>query len=293
MKKKVLVTGATGFVGKNLLKNLSNEFKTFGTYYSKRKEHHIFLDITDAKSVSKVFDKIKPEIVIHTAALPNVNFCETNKPLAKMINLTGSKNIINACKSQGAKLIFISTDYVFDGREGPYSEEAETNPLNLYGKLKLETELEIKHFLNDYLIIRTTNVYGYDLESKNFVMFVLETLKEGKEVIVANDQYGNPTYVKDLSKAIMELILKRKVGVYNVAGPDNINRVEFARIIADVWGCDPGLVIGKKTEELKQTALRPKRSGFVIDKIKNELETKMNSTKEGLKLMRDVSLTIQ
>ncbi|MHA2052901.1 MAG: SDR family oxidoreductase, partial [Candidatus Hodarchaeales archaeon] len=245
------------------------------------------------KSVSKVFDKIKPEIVIHTAALPNVNFCETNKPLAKMINLTGSKNIIKACKSHGAKLIFISTDYVFDGREGPYSEEAETNPLNLYGKLKLETELEMRRTLNDYLIIRTTNVYGYDPESKNFVMFILETLKEGKEVIVANDQYGNPTYVKDLSKAIMELILKRKVGVYNVAGPDNINRVEFARIIADVWGCDPGLVIGKKTEELKQTALRPKRSGFVIDKIKNELETKMNSTKEGLKLMRDVSLTIQ
>jgi dTDP-4-dehydrorhamnose reductase len=238
MRRKVLVTGATGFIGKNIVKNFSTEFETIGTFYSKKKKNHIFLDITDPEGVSMVFGEVKPEVVIHSAALPNVNYCETNKLLAKKINFTGSKNILNSCKSHGAKLIFISTDYIFDGEEGPYTEEAETNPLNYYGKLKLETELEIRGILKDYLIIRTTNVYGYDPESKNFVMFVIENLKEGKNVIVPNDQFGNPTYVEDLSKAILELVLKGKVGVYNVAGPDNINRVEFAKIIG---ACDgPG-----------------------------------------------------
>lgn len=286
MKKRVLVTGASGFVGKNLVSSLSGTFEVLGTYYSHKKQRLYYLDITDKRSVEDVFVEVKPAVVIHAAALPNVNYCETNKPLAKKINLDGTKNIIRACKQHDAKLIFISTDYIFDGKNGPYTEDGKANPLNYYGKLKLLAEEEIKRELKGYTIVRTTNIYGYDPESKNFVMSVLEKLRNGNQVLVAIDQYGNPTYAADLGNAIKELIIKNKSGIYNVAGPDNINRLEFAQKIAIVWGHDRSLITGKLTEELKQDAPRPKKSGFVIDKIKRELNTKMHNTLEGLRLMK-------
>jgi len=286
MKKRVLVTGASGFLGKNLVNKLSGEFDVFGTYYSSKRQGLHHLDITDEKSVEDVFAEIKPDVVIHAAALPNVNHCEMNKPLAKRINLDGTRNIIRACRQYKAKLIFISTDYIFDGKDGPYAEDGNANPLNYYGKLKLLAEEEIKRELKDYLVVRTTNIYGYDLESKNFVMSVLEKLRSGGQVLVAIDQYGNPTYAADFGKAVKELIMKNKSGIYNVAGPDNINRLEFAQKIAEVWGYDKSLITGKPTEELKQDASRPKKSGFVIDKIKRELNTKMHSTVEGLNRMK-------
>jgi dTDP-4-dehydrorhamnose reductase len=293
MSGRVLITGASGFVGKNLLKTLPPDFDIFGTHHSNKKDFLHFLDITISKNVDEIFENVKPNIVIHTAALPNVNYCEENRTLAKKINLDGTKNIIRGCIREGAKLVFISTDYVFDGEDGPYSEDAQTNPLNYYGELKLQAEEEIKKNLGDYLIIRTTNIYGFDSESKNFVMFVLEKLESRLEVVVANDQYGNPTYVEDLSRAIKELIIKKKTGVYNVAGPDNISRVEFGQTVAEVWGFDLDLIRGKTTKELNQDARRPKRSGFIIDKIKRELDIEMHDTMKGLELMRDVSLLNQ
>jgi len=287
MRKRVLVTGASGFVGKNLMSELSDKFVVSGTYYSRKKQGLHYLDITDEGSVGAVFAEIKPGVVIHAAALPNVNYCEINKPLAKKINLDGTRNIIRACKQHGAKLIFISTDYIFDGKDGPYAEDGNANPLNYYGKLKLLAEEEIKRELEGYIIVRTTNIYGYDPESKNFVMSVLEKLRNGTQVLAAIDQYGNPTYAADLGKAIGELIIKNKSGIYNVAGPDNINRLEFAQKIAVVWGYDKGLITGKLTEELKQEAPRPKKSGFIIEKIRKELDTKMLGVEEGLKLMKN------
>jgi dTDP-4-dehydrorhamnose reductase len=229
---------------------------------------------------------LRPEVVIHCAARPNVDWCELNPDEARSINLLPVKLLAEKCARIDAKLVFLSTDYVFDGAGGPYNENDATNPINVYGRLKLEGEQTIARLTDDHLIVRTTNVYGFDPESKNFLMAILPKLARGERVRVANDQFGNPTTVKDLCSVVRDLITRRCTGTFHVTGPDLVDRAEWLREAARVFKFDPGLVSGASTSELDQAAPRPKRSGLISDCIHLVVTRPLTGLNDGLFQMK-------
>lgn len=284
----ILIIGASGFVGSFLYKILSKQEDVVGTFYSRQPEIKglQYLDITDKKSVETLIRETKPTVIILTAALTYVDYCEDHQKEAFEINVLGTANVVMMAKEIKAKLVFFSSEYVFDGQFGPYSEVDPTNPINYYGKTKLTGEEIIIDNLEDYLIIRTTIVYGYDKDGKNFIMQIIRKNRDGERMNVPIDQYGSPTFRDNLVEVVIELIKRDKKGIYNVVGPEVINRFDFSTLAADILGLDKNLIIPKKTSELGQKAKRPLKAGLKIDKIKKEMGIKLLSPKEGLEIVK-------
>lgn len=284
----ILIIGASGFVGSLLYEILTREDKVVGTFYPRQLEVKglKYLDITDRKSVEALIKEIKPAVIILTAALTYVEYCEDHPKEAFEINVLGTTNVALMAKEINAKLVFFSTEYVFDGKAGPYSEEDQPNPISYYGKTKLEGEKVIRDNLGDYLIIRTTVVYGYEKDGKNFIMQLIQKNKAGLIMNVPVDQYGSPTFRDNLVEATIELIQKDKRGIYNVVGCEVINRFDFSILSAEILGLDKNLIIPKTTIELGQKAPRPLKAGLKIDKIRQEIDIKLLSPKEGLEILK-------
>lgn len=289
-KKTVLIVGASGLLGSKLFNAFSKDENclTFGTYFSNKAKNQVYLDITNEKSVKKIIEKYDPDCVICPAANPNVEYCEESPEETRKTNVLGIKNIIDNIKSKpNVKFVYFSSEYVFDGESGPYSEEDEPHPINEYGKQKLEVENIIKENLNNYLIIRTTVVYGWERKGKNFVIRVIKNLKNNKIMRVPSDQISSPTYANNMADAVKELVDKDRVGIYNLVGSDIMDRYEFAKNIADIFNLNYNLIIPVSTKELKQKAPRPLNAGLKIEKAKKELDTKLVGVKEGLELMKN------
>lgn len=287
---KVLVIGASGLVGGRLSRRLPREFDVYGTYHVKKPaglEGGILrpLDITDKNQATGLFKEFKPDVVIHTAAVTNVDYCEDHREEAWRVNVEGTRNLVELSRVMVAKLVFMSTDYIFDGKNGPYSEGDESSPINYYGLTKLEGEKLVEK-LDEHIIVRTTVVYGYDFESKNFAMQMLQKLGQNQKMNVPNDQYGNPTLADNLADAIAELILKDKNGVYNIVGADRVHRYDFALKIADAFNLNKGLITPVATEVLGQKARRPKNAGLKTDKAQAELDTELLSIGKALNIMK-------
>jgi len=284
----ILIIGASGFVGTLLYEILAKENEVIGTFYlqQSKKEGFQYLDIRDRKSVDTLIREIKPAVIILTAALTYVDYCETHQNEAFEINVLGTKNVVLMAKEMNSKFVFFSTEYVFDGKKGPYSEIDFPNPINYYGKTKLYGEKIIIDNLTDYLIIRTTVVYGYEKGGKNFIMQLIQKNKAGEAMNVPVDQYGSPTFRDNLVEATIELIQKDKRGIYNVVGSEVMNRFDFSILAAEILGLDKSLIIPKATSELGQQAPRPLNAGLKIDKIIQEIETKLLSPKEGLEILK-------
>lgn len=282
---RVIVTGASGFIGRSFLKVFSDE-TVVGTCFSRCGPGLMRVDIRDRAALEGFLTDFAPDVVIHNAARPTVDWCEHNIDDARLLNLSSTVNLAEACGRLSAKLVFLSTDYVFDGCDGPYREDDTTNPINVYGKLKLEAEQAIQERLHDYMIIRTTNVYGFDLQSKNFLMGILPRLARRELVRVAADQYGNPTLVHDLCSAVKRLVERGATGIFHVVGPDFVNRLEWAQSAARVFDLDPELIVGAVTEELAQPAPRPKRCGLVADRAGEILGEPLTDLRNGLSLMK-------
>lgn len=284
----ILIIGASGFVGSLLYEILTREDKVVGTFYPRQLEVKglKYLDITDRKSVEALIKEIKPAVIILTAALTYVEYCEDHPKEAFEINVLGTTNVALMAKEINAKLVFFSTEYVFDGKAGPYSEEDQPNPISYYGKTKLEGEKVIRDNLGDYLIIRTTVVYGYEKDGKNFIMQLIQKNKAGLIMNIPIDQYGSPTFRDNLVEATIELIQKDKRGIYNVVGCEVINRFDFSILSAEILGLDKNLIIPKTTIELGQKAPRPLKAGLKIDKVRQEIDIKLLSPKEGLEILK-------
>lgn len=283
-KKRILIIGASSQIGKRLYGILSKEYSLIGTYCKNKIENLMYLDITNKKEVFLIFEKTKPDITILTSSLTNVNRCESEKNLARRINVLGTKNVVSLAEKYNTKLLFFSTDYIFDGKNGPYSEEAIPSPINYYGKTKAEGEEMVKS-LKDYLIIRTTGVFSYD-RGTNFVLQIIEALNKNREIKVSKDQYANPILADNLAECVKELLLRDKMGIWNISGDTYLSRYEFALLIAEVFSLDKRLIIALPTNQLHQEARRPLRGGLIIEKAKRELKTKILSAKDGLILMR-------
>ncbi len=244
-------------------------------------------DITDIKKLNLLTKKIEPLMIINCASLTNVDACETEPEKARAINVGGVENLIELCQSSNAHLIQISTDYVFDGTSGPYSENDETNPINHYGKTKLEAELALVESGINWTILRTNVLFSEDLTEKaSFVSWVYNNLKNNEKISVVNDQFGNPTFVNHLAYAIEKIIEQDAHGIYHYAGRDYLNRFEFALQIADAFELDNRLINKTTTRSLKQMAPRPYKAGLKSDKIEAELEINTYNLKESLLVIK-------
>ncbi|HIE05076.1 MAG TPA: dTDP-4-dehydrorhamnose reductase [Candidatus Latescibacteria bacterium] len=254
---RVVVTGSTGLLGRKVLRTaLGRGWDAVGI---SRKD----AELSDGGAVRKALSKLSPDVVVHTAAWTDVDGCEKDRERAWMVNVEGTRHIAEACREFGAKVVYISTDYVFDGRYGPYGEEVLPHPLNYYGWTKLGGEVAVLSSSEGNLVVRTMVLYGWaEGVRSNFVLWLLENLWEGRRVKVVTDQWGNPTLADDLAEAVLDLLEAGCSGIVNYAGGDFWTRYEMALEVAGRLGVDQGLIVPVRTDQLGQVAKRPLRSGL-------------------------------
>jgi dTDP-4-dehydrorhamnose reductase len=272
---KVLILGARGMLGKDLVPILSVENQGLGRDIDD-------FDITDRKRVQEEIEALHPEVVVNAAAYTDVDGCESGRELAFSVNAEGARNIALACAKTQARMIHLSTDYIFNGDSGiPYREEELPSPLNVYGASKLQGERYIQETLRNYLIIRTEWLYGR--HGKNFVDTILIKAGQQKELRVVDDQRGAPPFTKDLSLAVSKLIRIEARGILNVTNSGSCTWFEFARQILREKGLNHVQVVPISSAELARPARRPAYS--VMDCRRYELLTgrKMRSWEEALK----------
>jgi dTDP-4-dehydrorhamnose reductase len=230
---------------------------------------------------------VRPTLILLPAAQPNVDRCETEPVESERINVAGTRNVAAAAARAGARLVYFSTDYVFDGRAGPYPPDAATTPIQVYGRHKLAAETLIRETVADHLIARICGVYGYQAEGKNFVMALTRLAAAGQRMRVPSDQWGTPTLAENLADAIHELALSDHRGIVHPVGPDFLTRIDFARLAAEVFGYDTGFLDPVSTPELKQAAARPLRGGLDNRTTQALLRrTRLVGAREGLTTMR-------
>lgn len=284
---RVFIVGASGFIGRIMFEYLSREHETYGSFYSNSVGGLIHLDMTDQKEVKEILTSLKPDVIIHPAANPNVEYCEAHPKETWQVNVEGSRNLIEIARDIGAKFVYFSSDYVFDGTNGPYSEDDVPNPINEYGLQKLAVEKLIKNSLENYLIIRITIVYGWERRGKNFVMGLIQNLKNGVSMNIPFDQIGSPTYVNNMVQVVKELIESDKIGIYHVAGTDLMDRYTFAENVAEIFELDENLLIPVTTNQLGRIAKRPLKAGMKIDKVQKDVSIRVMNVREGLKNMKN------
>lgn len=286
-KLKAAVIGASGLVGQALMQVLeSHQYEVAGTYGSQPLPGLTRLDLGDAGGIRDYLRQSKPQVVFLTAAMTNVDYCEDHPEETFRINTEGARRVAEEASRLGSKLVFYSTDYIFDGENGPYDEEAKASPVSVYGRSKYEAERAILESLEDHLILRTTVVYGWNRRSKNFAMQLCHKLQGGAAMQVPEDQISSPTLVDYLAEASARLVQQEVRGIVNVVGKDLLARVEFARALARLFGLDPRLIVPVPTGNLKQRAPRPLRGGLKTEKFVGLLGTEPMALEEALKRLR-------
>ena len=278
-----LVIGASGLVGGHLLRVLSEaDVQVVGTYWGPSVPGLSPLNICDAGAVRECIKLTQPEVIYLPASLTNVDYCELHPDESFAVNVQGVRNVI--ASTSGIQIVYFSSDYVFGGDAGPYRESDPIQPLNVYGQHKILAEQALPETA---LIIRTTIVYGWEAEGKNFVYRLRKDLGAGKELRVPVDQIGNPTYAPNLARAVLSLVQIGSQGVYHVAGPKHISRFEFALEAARIFGLNVDLIKPVTTKELNQPALRPLIAGMVSGKSQSVLPFPLLDYQIGLHLFRD------
>jgi len=287
--RRILIVGASGLLGTKLYSIAMKKYEVFGTYYSHQLKGENFykLDARNRKEVFSLFEKIRPNVVFDFHSITDVDYCELYPEEAWQVNVDGTKNIAEACKTFGAKMVFISSDYVFDGKKNNYSEKDKPNPLNFYGKTKAIAEKVIEFLLSDFITIRTAVLYGVGgFGKKPFPLWVLENLKDGKEVKVVIDQFNNPTFADNLAEILLKLYEKDASGLFHVVGKDNVSRYEFALKVAEIFELDKNLIKPITSPELRQAALRPRKLELSTKKLERVLGVVPIGIEEGLRIVK-------
>ncbi|MBY0479224.1 MAG: NAD(P)-dependent oxidoreductase [Chitinophagaceae bacterium] len=280
---KVFVTGANGLLGQHLIRQLVEEGKfvihatgkgpsrlPYGqgngvTYHE--------LDITDFKRSQSLVEKLSPHIIIHAAAITQPNECATDKTNCWKTNVGATRTLIKAAQKTKSYFIYLSTDFVFDGTDGPYDEHAAPNPVNDYGESKLLGEEIVEMSGLHWAIVRTVLVYGGKVPGgrPNFIQWVKDKLTAGEKIKVVNDQFRTPTYVEDLAKGIILVLLKHAKGIYHISGKEMCTPYQLALLVANVLKADDSLIEQVTAETFKEPAKRPAKTGFIITKAVKEL----------------------
>ena len=284
--KRLFITGGSGLLGSRFRK-FSKDYEVISTYNRNVEENAVKLDITNEKDVLDKITSINPDLVIHPAALTNVDYCEDHQKEADQINAQGTLNMVKACEKVDAKLIYVSTDFVFDGEKGKYQENDKTNPISYYGLSKLKGEEFVINSNINYAIARVSVLYGWH-KNFNYVTWVINELNESNQINIVTDEFNSPTYAENAAEAILNIYSKDKEGIYHIAGDERINRFEFAKNIAQVFELDESLINPIKSSDLIRKAKRPMDSSLSVEKAKNDLDIKLLNTKEGLIEMKKV-----
>lgn len=286
--KKILVTGGSGLLGSRIVGLAKADHQIIPTHFRDSLfPNSMKLDITKKRSVFQIVQRIHPDIIIHTAAETNVDKCENNRVWAWKTNAESTGNLAEASEKTNAKMVYISTDYVFDGEKGMYTEEDKPNPVDYYGLTKLKGEEFLTQHSKDYVIARPSVVYGWNRRKLNFVTWIIESLRQGKNVQVVDDHFNSPTLADNLAEALFEVIESDLSGIYHIAGSERISRYEFSRKVAKAFDLDSGLIKPVRMKELKAwTAKRPRDSSLSIEKAQNKLKTRLLSVQESLNIMK-------
>lgn len=290
---RILVTGANGFSGYYLIQRLlQKKFAVIATgkgecrlpFTADSNFIYASMDFTDPFSVDAVFARFKPDVVVHAGAMSKPDECEMNQMLAYVVNVEGTVTLMTNAEEQKSFFIFLSTDFVFDGEKGMYREEDVPNPVNYYGKTKLEAEDIIKDYPYDWCIVRTVLVYGKNHSGgKNILTIVKDKLEKGEGYNVVDDQVRTPTYVDDLARGIVSVIEKRAKGIFHISGKDVLTPYQIAIATAEYLKLDTTLIKRVTAADFSQPARRPLMTGFIIDKARKELNYDPVSFMEGLK----------
>jgi len=293
IKNRILVTGANGMLGQRTVEFYSGKSRIELLSCSIEKEpvfkgvDYIACDISDREKIKKLIYDFCPDFIINTAAFTNVDLSENHRDTAWKTNVKGVEYITEAARILDAHIIQISSDYIFDGKDGPYEENATPNPVGYYGRTKLASENVLKIGGVLYTILRTNVLYGFAQNSRpDFVRWTILELSKGNRIKIVNDQQNNPTFIEDLVQAINKIIEFKKTGTYNIGGKEFLSRFDFTEIIADFFDLNKELIIPVKTDELKQAARRPLKSGLITLKAETELGYKPHSIKESLAIMK-------
>lgn len=293
--KKILVTGSNGLLGQKItdLSLAENNIVLIATSRGENRHpikngyHYVDLDILDSERLRAVIAEYRPDAVINTAAMTNVDACEHDPIGCQQLNVDAVAQLVACSEEFGFHLIHLSTDFIFDGEAGPYIEDASPNPLSLYGRSKLDAERLIQRSTATWAILRTILVYGVvaDMSRSNIVLWAKGALEKGQPLNVVNDQWRMPTLAEDLAKACLLTAVKGAEGVFNISGKDLFAIHELVAAVADFWKLDKSLIREVSSSTLSQAAPRPKRTGFVLTKAQDGLGYDPHSFEEGLAIV--------
>jgi dTDP-4-dehydrorhamnose reductase len=302
--QKILITGSNGLLGQKLVYKLKDKANVSciatarGENRLVNKDGYTYaeLDITNYDNVTEVFTKFMPDVIINTAAMTNVDACESDREGALLLNTTSVKNqvkILEKLSKQNPNynphFIHLSTDFIFDGTHGPLDEDEKPNPLSYYAETKLEAENIVINSSLHWAIARTVLVYGIvdNMSRSNIVLWVKQNLEQGKTINVVDDQFRTPTLAEDLADGCILIAEKKAQGIYNISGKDFLSILEIAHLVADYYKLDKSLIKPSKSEDIKQPAKRPPITGFIIDKAKKDLGYNPHSFVEGIKFLEE------
>jgi len=289
VKLKFLVTGSAGLVGQQVVKDLSKSNQVFSCYNESKPEYgdSVKMDLKNYEMISSVLTEIKPDVVIHLGAMTGVDICEKEKTSASEINTKATEIIAKECSKLNSFLVYVSTDYVFDGNFGMYKEDDVANPLGFYGKSKLEGEKAVQNFSTNWCIARTSTPFGLHPTKKSFPMWVIENLQKQKQIDVLIDQFTSPTYVPNLSRMLIEISERRITGIIHAAGASKISRYQMASMVSDKLNLDGTLLKQISMNKMKWVAQRPKDSSLDVSRASSILNEKPQKIDQSLNLFID------
>jgi dTDP-4-dehydrorhamnose reductase len=300
MNKKLFITGANGLLGQKLVNQLveAGEFQVIASGKGPCRLpgegfEYVSVDITNEAEVEKCILETKPEVIIHAAAMTNVDQCELNQQACYDANVNSTSYLINAAEKVDAHFIFVSTDFIFSGKDGPLDENAVAEPVNYYGETKLIGEQLLMASKLKWAIARTVLVFGiaHDLSKTNIVLWVKSSLESGKEIQVVDDQFRSPTLAEDLAAGCILIAQQKAEGIFNLSGPDFLTPYEMANITADYFDLNKSLIKKSDSTIFTQPAKRPLKTGLNIEKARNQLgfEPKTFRTAIGI-LVKQINL---
>ncbi len=304
--KKILITGSNGLLGQKLVHLLLSEpyRQTHQLIATARGANRLqsladftfhSLDVTKEDQVQEVIQATQPDAVIHTAAMTQVDQCETERELCWEMNVEAVAHLIKACAEQNTFLLHLSTDFIFDGADGPYHEEAQANPVSYYGESKLAAEKLLLESNISWAIARTVLVYGISeaMSRSNIILWVKKSLEDGKTIHVVDDQWRTPTLAEDLAMGCFLIADQRAEGIFNISGKDFLTPYEMAIQTADYFHLDKSLIVRTDASRFQQTAKRPPRTGFVLDKAREVLGYEPHTFQEGIAVLEQQLKVLQ
>ncbi len=295
---KLLITGASGLYGSKLAElSTAKNYEIYSGYSRDQPAcgTPVQFDVADKNCVEEIFEKVGPEVVVHAAALTDVDKCEINKELAWKINVEGTRNVAEAVKTSGAFLVYVSTDYVFNGETGRYNEADRPDPINYYGFTKLKAEELVKDLVDEYCIARASVIYGSTPAAGkvNFALWVLNKLERNKQARIVTDQWNSPTLNTNMADMTLEVIERKLTGIFHLSGATRISRYDFAKQIAKSFNFDSNSISPATSAEFQWAAKRPKDSSLDTLKAQQTLKNKPLQINHALEIMKQELSLIQ